>query len=87
MSNSALRVQTARVAAAVAIARTAGCGAGARAASENLLEGLPYNLKPRDEGADLRLQPSAYDNFRDASAAVEVVPLRNLIKATRGAWR
>jgi hypothetical protein len=46
MSNSGTRVQTARVAAAVAIACIVGCGAGARAANENLLDGLPDNLKP-----------------------------------------
>jgi ribose transport system substrate-binding protein len=64
MSNSAMRVQTARVAAAVAIACIVGCGAGAQAASENLLEGLPDNLKPLYEGATDALQPSAYDNFK-----------------------
>ena len=65
MSNSAMRVQTARVAAAVAIACIVGCGAGAQAANENLLEGLPDNLKPLYEGADrYALQPSAYDNFK-----------------------
>ena len=64
MSNSATRVQTARVAAAVAIACIVGCGAGAQAASENLLEGLPDNLKPLYEGATDTLQPSAYDDFK-----------------------
>src|SRR5579883_154552 len=47
------------LAGAVAIA-----GGAAKAANENLLEGLPDNLKALYEGETSTLQPSAYDNFK-----------------------
>lgn len=64
MSNWVTRIQAARIAAAVSIACIVGWSAGAKAANENLLEGLPDNLKPLYEGATENLQPSAYDNFK-----------------------
>jgi ribose transport system substrate-binding protein len=68
MRKSLTRVQPAKVAAAAAMACVVGWGAGARAANENLLEGLPDNLKPLYEGATDTLQPSAYDNFKMPAA-------------------
>ena len=64
MSNRVTRVQTARAAAAVSIACIVGWSAGAKAANENLLEGLPDSLKSLYEGQTDTLQPSAYDNFK-----------------------
>src|SRR6516225_1660504 len=56
--------RAARLAALAAIACSVACGAGARAANENLLDGLPDNLKSLYEGATENLQPSAYDDFK-----------------------
>ena len=78
MSKSVTRVQPARVAVAVAIACIVGWGAGAQAANENLLEGLPDNLKSLYEGATDTLAAFGLRQFQDAAAAVEVVPLRIL---------
>ena len=62
MTNSAKRATI--LPALAAIAFSIACGAGARAENENLLHGLPDNLKSLYEGATENLQPSAYDDFK-----------------------
>src|SRR5438477_3219578 len=52
--------------AALALATILAGGTIARAANENLLEGLPPELKQLYEGSTDNLQPSAYDNFQPA---------------------
>ena len=61
-----MKSETVRRLAAVALFMAAGVvfGGAARAANENLLEGLPDNLKSLYEGDTGNLQPSAYDNFK-----------------------
>ena len=56
--------RAARLAALAAIACSVACGAGARAANENLLDGLRDSLKSLYEGATENLQLSAYDDFK-----------------------
>ncbi len=58
----------AQVAAVAAIGCIVALGTGAKAANENLLEGLPDNLKSLYEGQTDTLQPSAYDSFKMPSA-------------------
>jgi hypothetical protein len=57
-----------RAAVAATIACIVAHGAGAQAANENLVDGLPDNLKPLYEGATENLKPSAYDDFKMPSA-------------------
>ena len=53
--------------AALALATILVGGSMARAANENLLEGLPPELKQLYDGSTDNLQPSAYDNFPAAA--------------------
>jgi ribose transport system substrate-binding protein len=64
MRTNVKRVRMTRVAVAATIACLVAHSAGAQAANESLLDGLPDNLKSLYEGATENLQPSAYDNFK-----------------------
>ena len=63
--NAALKkARLAQLAAVAAIGCIVAYGDRAKAANENLLEGLPDNLKSLYEGQTDTLQPSAYDSFK-----------------------
>jgi ribose transport system substrate-binding protein len=63
--NAALKkARLAQLAAVAAIGCIVALGTGAKAANENLLEGLPDNLKSLYEGQTDTLQPSASDSFK-----------------------
>lgn len=64
MNNNRSRSLTKALAAAAFVAGSIALSGAAHAANENLLDGLPPELKGLYDDATANLQPSAYDNFK-----------------------